>query len=314
MGTHHQLTGQRVAITGGAGFIGSTLATHLAPANDVLVIDTLSTGYRENIPDSATFLEQDIRKLEPADLKDVDVLFHEAANISVPRSVEDPIFDAEHNVKGLIQTLEAAVEAGVDRVVFASSSAVYGTPDSVPVSETAQIAPQSPYAASKYAGEQYCCMYGDLYDIETVRLRYFNVYGPRQRADSGYAGVVSIFTDQLLSGDPLTIQGGGSQTRDFVYVDDVVQANIAAATADAAPGNVYNIGTGTAISIAGLADELEAIVDEDVDRVYNDGRTGDVQRSRADISRAASELAFEPETELREGLAATVEWRRTNAD
>lgn len=306
--TDCQLENERIAVTGGAGFIGSHLTERLAPDNQVRVYDNLSSGTADNLPDGVTLHERDVKTLEPADFEDFDIVFHQAANVSVSRSMSEPVFDANKNVVGLIRTLEAARRAGVPRFVFASSAAVYGDPERLPVVEDDPRNPASPYAASKCAGELYCQVYDSLYDMDTVCLRYFNVFGPRQRGDSPYAGVIAIFIDNLLGGEPLTIHGDGTQTRDFVYVEDVVDANVLAATAHGVGGRVYNVGTGERVSVNSLADELESIVGATPGRLYEDERQGDVEHSQADIGKIASELEYTPSTELSEGLANTVQW------
>lgn len=304
----------RIAVTGGAGFIGSHLAERLVPAHDVVVFDDLSTGDRENVPDAVTFHETDVREIGPADLEDVDVVFHQAANVSVSRSMEEPLFDADVNVIGLLSALQAARQAGVSRFVSASSAAVYGEPDVLPVSEDYGTDPQSPYAAGKCSGEAYCRAFDSMTDIDTVCLRYFNVYGPRQRADSPYSGVVPVFVDRLLDGESLPIHGDGTQSRDFIHVDDIVEANLLAATVDEVDGNVYNVGTGDRVSVNDLADELESIVGTSPGRIHEDRRPGDVDHSQADIGKIRAELGFNPSTGLEAGLADVIEWYRSIDD
>lgn len=308
--TEVSLSGQRVAVTGGAGFIGSHIVECLSETSDVIVFDDLSNGCRTNIPDDVRFHEMDIRSLTADHLDGVDVIFHEAANVSISRSVQNPAFDARMNILGLLSVLDAAREAGVQRVVAASSSAVYGSPNDLPVTESTETDPQSPYAASKLSGEQYCHVYQQLYDIETVCLRYFNVYGPRQRPDSPYAGVIAVFADQVLNNDPITIHGDGNQTRDFVYVDDVVTANIQAAQTDGISGRVYNVGTGERTAINDLADGIEETIGNPVSRIHDSPREGDVRHSSADTTRLQQDLGFVPKTELEIGLAATMRWHR----
>lgn len=302
--------GDRIAVTGGAGFIGSVLAEHLVDEAAVIVLDDLSTGYRENVPDRATLHEIDICEVREVDLDGVDCLFHLAANVAVERSIDDPLFDARSNVIGLLTVLEAARSAGVERVVFSSSSAVYGQPEDLPVGETDPCEPASPYAATKFLGEHYCRLYADLYGIDTTCLRYFNVYGPRQRGGRPYAGVIARFTERLLAGEPLTIHGDGEQTRDFVYVDDVARATLLAAANSDGTGRVYNVGTGGRTNILDIASTLEEITGAYPGRETVPAREGDVRHSLADVGRIESELDFSPRVDLEEGLARTVAWHQ----
>ncbi|MCU4754284.1 NAD-dependent epimerase/dehydratase family protein [Halobacteria archaeon AArc-curdl1] len=300
-----------VLITGGAGFIGSHLSKTLLEDNDVRIYDALTTGSESNVPPDVTFLEADIR--QEAELAkavaEVDLIFHEAALVSVARSVEEPQTSHEINTAATLSLLEAAQQEDA-RVVLASSAAIYGHPESVPVTETDPKEPTSPYGLDKLTIDHYARLYHDLYDLETVALRYFNVYGPGQVAGD-YSGVISVFIDQALSGDDITVHGEGDQTRDFVYVDDVVQANCKAATTDAV-GEAYNIGTGESITIRELAELIQDITDTDSDIVHTDGRSGDIEHSEADISKAEDQLGYEPTVSLREGLEQTIEWYRNN--
>jgi UDP-glucose 4-epimerase len=297
-----ELSGSSVLVTGGAGFIGSHIASALAAECEVTVLDNLSARPRENVPDGVRFVEGDIR--DPATLSDaaagVDVIFHEAAVVSVEESVENPERTHAVNETGTLKVLEAARRVGA-RVVFASSAAIYGHPEKVPVSESDRKEPTSPYGISKLAGDHYVRRYADLYDVPTVALRYFNVYGPGQTGGD-YAGVINIFFEQARTGDPLTVHGDGSQTRDFVHVDDVVQANLLAAVTDAV-GRAFNIGTGGSVTVEELAAAIRETVGSDSDSVHTEGRTGDIDRSRADIERAVEVLGYEPTVDLEEGLA-----------
>ncbi|WP_336035088.1 NAD-dependent epimerase/dehydratase family protein [Halobacterium yunchengense] len=300
------LRGTTVLVTGGAGFVGSHLADALAGGCDVRVLDDLSTGSRRNVPDAATVLEGDVR--DPADVAEamagVDVVFHEAGLVSVPASVEAPVRSHEANVAGTLHVLEAARREDA-RVVAASSVAVYGDPVDVPVHEGDPKRPTSPYGVDKLALDHYVRRYHDLYGLETVALRYFNVYGPRQ-AGGEYSGVVSTFLEQAQSGQPLTVHGDGDQTRDFVHVSDVVAANLAAATTDHV-GRAYNVGTGDSISVSDLADLVVDVTDSASDVVHTDPRQGDVGRSEADPSRARRQLGFEARVGLESGLRDLVE-------
>jgi len=297
-----RVSGQTVLITGGAGFIGSHLADALVEHNDVIVLDNLSTGKRGNVPDGATFVEGDVRDADVvADVTDgVDLIFHKAAVVSVERSIDEPAFSHEVNFDGTLTLLEAARRVDA-RVVFASSAAIYGDPDTLPITESDPVDPQSPYGIDKCAADQYLRAYHDLYGLETVALRYFNAYGPRQTA-SDYSGVISIFGEQARAGEPITVDGDGTQTRDFVHVSDVVTANLLAATTEHV-GTAYNIGTGGETSIRSLAETIQATVGTDSPIVHGDPRPGDIQRSRADITTARERLGYEPSVPLEKGLA-----------
>jgi len=294
------LTGQRVLVTGGAGFIGSHLAAALVEDNDVTVVDDLSAGDRSHVPDDATFVEADVRDDVLPDLvANADCVFHEAAQVSVDRSVEAPVTSHDRNVDATLAVLEAA-RATDARVVLASSCAVYGHPATVPTPEDEPTEPTSPYGLEKLTVDHYARLYHELYGLETVALRYFNVYGPRTTG-SEYAGVIDIFLEQATSGDPLTVHGDGSQTRDFVHVSDVVRANLLAATTDHV-GESYNVGTGRKCSIADLAELCREAVGADVPIRHEDPRAGDVDRSCADTAKAASKLGFESSVALEDGL------------
>jgi UDP-glucose 4-epimerase len=295
------LTGKRVLVTGGAGFIGSHLTRSLVEDNDVRVLDDLSTGQAANVPDDAELRVGDVRDQDrvTAAIDGVDVVFHEAAEISVEQSVDDPIRTNAVNADATLQLLEAARRADA-RVVLASSAAVYGHPNAVPVAETHPTAPTSPYGVSKLAADEYARLYESLYGLPTVALRYFNVYGPGQTGD--YAGVVSAFLEQARRDDPITIYGDGDQTRDFVHVRDVVDANRRAATTDAV-GDAFNVGTGRSLPIRELAEEIRDVVGADSPIVHEDARDGDVRHSRADVSKAREALGFDASVPLGEGLA-----------
>ncbi|WP_275883122.1 NAD-dependent epimerase/dehydratase family protein [Halorhabdus sp. BNX81] len=299
------VTGQTVVITGGAGFIGSHLADALVETNDVIVLDDLSTGARENVPDGATFVKGDVR--DPATVAEVtdgvDLIFHEAAVVSVEQSIDEPEFCHDVNFDGTLQILEAARREDA-RVVFASSAAIYGEPTSLPLTESEPVAPQSPYGIDKCSADQYLRTYHDLYGLETVALRYFNVYGPRQTA-SDYSGVISIFREQAQAGEPITVDGDGTQTRDFVHVADVVQANLRAATTEHV-GTAYNVGTGEETSIRTLAETTQRVTDSDSPIVHRDPRPGDIAHSRADVTKARQRLGYEPSVSLEDGLATLV--------
>lgn len=301
----------RTLVTGGAGFIGSNLADALlAEGHEVRVIDDLSTGRRENVPAAATFLEGSITDgdLLQRAVDGVEVIFHEAALGSVARSVQNPLASDEVNTRGTLAVLDAAHRLGVRRVVLASSSSVYGGAGVRPTPESTPLVPRSPYAVTKQAGEEYARVYAELHGLETVALRYFNVYGPRQRPDSAYAAVIPLFIDALRRGESPQVHGDGRQSRDFAFVDDVVAANLAAATAPAevCSGKVYNVAGGKEQSLLDLLDVLRDVLDRDVPAVHVDPRPGDVRHSYADLSAAAADLGYRPSIDFREGLARTV--------
>jgi UDP-glucose 4-epimerase len=303
----------RTLVTGGAGFIGSSLATALvADGHDVRVLDDLSTGNAENVPPEAELLEGSITDVDLVGraANGVDVVFHQAANRAVLRSVEDPLGTDHVNVHGTLVVLESARRAGVERVVAASSSSVYGGAEQRPTPETAPLVPRSPYAVSKLAGEQYCRVYSELHGLPTVNLRYFNVYGPRQRPDSAYAAVIPLFIRALASGEAPTVHGDGLQSRDFTFVDDVVRANLLAATAPATRcnGMSLNVAGGSEHSLLELLDALQALIGTSVAPAHTEPRPGDVRHTRADVSAARDAIAFTAEVPFSEGLARTVDW------
>lgn len=299
-----------VLITGGAGFIGSHLATALVSNNDVRIVDSFETGSRENVPEEASVIEGDLRDddVRARATHDVDLIFHEAALVSVERSIEEPLTSHEINVDATLSLLEAAREQDA-RVILASSAAIYGHPEQVPIDESDPKTPTSPYGLDKLAIDHYARQYHALYGLETVALRYFNVFGPGQVAGD-YSGVISIFLDQALDGEPITVEGNGTQTRDFVYIDDVVRANLRAATTDAV-GEAYNVGTGSAVSIRELAANVRSVTGTESEIAHTDPRTGDIEHSAADISKAETHLDYEPTVSFREGLERTAEWYRT---
>ncbi len=294
-------TDKTVLITGGAGFIGSHIADEFVESNDVYILDDFSTGRRENVPDGAEVVEGDVRDEDLlADLvPDADIVFHEAAVVSVEASVESPLSTHAVTADGTLKLLEAARD-GDPRVVLASSAAIYGDPETVPIPETAPTTPGSPYGVDKLTVDHYARVYADLYGLETVALRYFNVYGPRQVA-SDYSGVISIFLDQAQRGDPITVEGDGTQTRDFVHVSDVVQANVLAATTEHT-GEAYNVATGDDATILDIAETIRDVTDSSSSVTHVPPREGDIEESIADISKARDRLGFEPTVTLEEGL------------
>ena len=305
-------------VTGGAGFIGSHLVESLALSGAVVrVLDDFSTGHRENLTGLAAkivLVEGDVRDgaLNRRLMEGIDVVFHLAAVASVAPSISDPLTCNDVNVAGTLNVLTAARDAGVRRVVFASSAAVYGPDPGVPTAETAPFAPLSPYAASKAAGELYCRVFAKLYGVEAVSLRLFNVYGPRQDPASEYSGVVSRFLEWLRVGQPPIIHGDGEQTRDFVFVQDVVNAFVLAGGAPGIGGEVFNVGSGEAATINGLAETLAglAVRDRVLRPIHHPEQAGDVRHSRADISKARQALGYAPAVELADGLARTLVWWR----
>ncbi len=300
-------TGQTILITGGAGFIGSHLATELVADNDVRILDNLTTGAQSNVPEGATLIEGDIQEAETLTraTTDVDLVFHEAALVSVEKSIENPVESHEINATATLTLLEAARNEDA-RVVLASSAAIYGHPEQAPVTETDSKTPTSPYGLDKLTLDHYARQYHDLYGLETVALRYFNAYGPGQTAGD-YSGVISIFCEQALNDDPITVHGDGKQTRDFVFIDDIVQANLRAATTDQV-GTAYNVGTGTSVTINELAETIVDVTDSDSEITHTEGRDGDIRHSEADITTATEELAYEPTVSLHGGLEQTAMW------
>jgi UDP-glucose 4-epimerase len=294
-----------VLITGGAGFVGSHLAEALVADNDVRVLDILSSGSREHVPDGAELIVGDVTDPETvAEAMDgVDLVFHEAAMVSVEQSVENPPASNRVNAGATIELLEAARREDA-RVVLASSSAIYGHPDSVPVSEDDPKEPTSPYGIDKLALDHYARRYHDLYGLETVALRYFNVFGPRQNPE--YSAVVSVFFDQAADGGPLTIEGDGEQTRDFVDVSDVVRANLLAATTDRV-GEAFNVGTGHSVTINELAEMVAEQAGEKVEISHVEPRPGDIRHSEADVSKIRDALGYEPTVSLETGLKQLAE-------
>jgi UDP-glucose 4-epimerase len=301
----------KVLVTGGAGFIGSHLVeTLLAEGNTVRVLDDLSSGSIEAVPVDAEFVKgsvSDERVVQRA-VDGVEVVFHQAAHRAVLRSVEHPLTTDRANTHGTLTLLKASVDAGVRRLVFASSSSVYGGAETMPTPETTRLQPRSPYAVSKLAGESYCRVFADLHPLETVALRYFNVYGPGQRPDSAYALVIPLFLQALVDGESPVVHGDGKQSRDFTYIDDVVRANLAAARApaDVCSGKAYNVAGGASYSLLDLLDILGDILGIEPHPVFQGPRAGDVRHTRADISAAAADLGYAPQVDFAEGLARTV--------
>lgn len=304
-------------VTGGAGFIGSHLADALvASGARVRVLDNLSTGRRANVHESVELVEGSITDAGTVRVAvdGCDTVFHLAARGAVARSLADPVASDDANVHGTLEVLTAARDAGVRRVVFASSSSVYGGLAPIPTPEAAPLRPRSPYAVSKLAAEWYTRVFAELFELETVALRFFNVFGPRQRPDSIYAAVVPVFATALLRGEPPTVHGDGTQSRDFTYVADVVAATIAAATApaDRCNGNVYNIAPGRRRTLLDLLAILRELTGCTLDAVHGPSRPGDVPQSEGDGAAARRDLGWEPRWTFAAGLAETVAWLRAH--
>jgi len=307
----------RYLVTGGAGFIGSHLARGLVESgHDVVVLDNLSTGRRENLDgvlDAIRFVEGSITDPETvaACCEGVDCVFHQAALPSVPRSVADPVASNEHNVTGTLRVFWGAHRQGVRRVVYASSSSVYGNTEELPKHEGMKLRPMSPYAVNKAAGELYGAVFNDLYGLSTVGLRYFNVFGPRQDPNSQYAAVVPKFITAFLAGEAPTIHGDGLQSRDFTYIRNVVEANVAAAAApDSAGGRAYNVALGGRITVKDLCGKIRRLTGASVEPRHVDGRAGDVRHSQAAVDLAREHLDYVGSVSLDEGLERTVAWYR----
>lgn len=302
---------KRVVVTGGAGFIGSNLAEELATSNNVIIIDDLSTGRKENTAsllnkDNVKFIQGSIldAKLLQKFFRGIDFVFHLAALPSVPRSVQDPLTTNEVNITGTLNVLIAARDNKVKKVVYASSSSVYGDTPTLPKREDMLPNPQSPYALTKLVGEHYCRIFHQIYRLPAICLRYFNVYGPRQNPDSQYAAVIPRFIARVVRGNPPIIYGNGEQTRDFTYVRDVVQASLIAAQADAT--GIFNIGRGEGNSINKLAETIINVMEKDLQPVYEPPLPGDIEHSLADISKA-KKMGYSPEFSLEIGLKETIE-------
>jgi UDP-glucose 4-epimerase len=298
----------KVLVTGGGGFIGSNLVRALAErGDDVRVLDNFSTGNRRNLADlvdDVEVVEGELRSYERvhAATRGVEVVFHQGALPSVPRSVQDPLTTSAVNVEGTLNVLLAARDEGIRRVVFASSSSVYGNSDELPRVETQNPDPISPYGVSKLAAERYCVSFARVYPLETVALRYFNVFGPNQDPTSQYAAVVPRFVMAIAEERPVTVYGDGEQKRDFTFVANVVEANLIAASAPDVSGRVLNIATGRGTGVNELADTIGSVLSKEVEREFYGERAGDVRDSWADVTRAQELLGWRPRIDLEEGL------------
>jgi nucleoside-diphosphate-sugar epimerase len=308
----------RVLVTGGAGFIGSNVVDALLADGSyvVRVLDSFATGRRENLAhclDAVELVEGDLRDVETVEeaVEDVQLILHEAALPSVSRSVKAPVTTSAVNVEGTLKLLSAARRSGVRRVVFASSSSVYGDGCDLPKIETMQPWPMSPYAVTKLAGEHFCRVFSDIYGLETVALRYFNVFGPRQDPTSQYSGVIAKFITCALEGAPYVVYGDGTQSRDFSFIDNVVRANLLALTAPRATGEVLNIACGKRVTLMHMMNTLNSLVGRDVPIEYAAPRPGEVLHSQASIARAADVLGYAPVVDFEDGLARTLAWYRS---
>jgi len=303
-------------VTGGAGFIGTHLVRALLERGDrVRVLDNFSTGSRQNVPPHPCLelIEGDVRSYHTVReaVEGVHFVLHEAALPSIPRSIRDPITSNDVNVVGTLNLLNASRDARVARFIYASSSSIYGRNTELPKRETMMPLPISPYAVSKLAGENYCRAFTELYGFETVILRYFNIFGPLQDPNSQYSAVIPLFIRSLLTRETPTIFGDGSQTRDFTYVENAVQANLAACVAPGLAGRVFNIASGNRVSVLDMLNELQAIIGEPVTPAFNRARIGDVPHSYADIGTAQSAFGYQVTVGFREGLQRTVEAMRS---
>lgn len=305
-------------VTGGAGFIGSNIVKELVKRGEtVKVIDNLSTGYEKNfaeINDKVEFVEGDIKDLEflQKEFAGFDYVLHQAALCSVPRSINDPIASNANNTDGTLNVLVAARDNKIKRVVYASSSSVYGDQELDYKVETLPIKPLSPYALNKYAAERYTQLFYEIYGLETVCLRYFNVFGPNQDPDSAYSAVIPLFIKAMLKGESPIIFGDGSQARDFTYVENNVEANILAATGAQGAGEVCNIACGESISLNELVGMINKNLGTDIKPVYRESRQGDIKISKANIDKAKNILGYEPKVNFEEGLKKTIEWYKNN--
>jgi nucleoside-diphosphate-sugar epimerase len=303
-------------VTGGAGFIGSNIVEELLKQGaKVRIIDNFATGRKENLDPFKS--KVDFREVDICDLgslktavRGADFVLHQAAIPSVPKSVIDPITSHNADVTGTLHVLWAAKEAGVKRVVYAASSSAYGDSPQLPKQEDMPSKPISPYGLMKYVGEEYCRLFSQLYGLETVSLRYFNVFGPRQDPSSQYSGVLSRFITVMLAGERPVIFGDGEQSRDFTYVSNVVQGNLLACQASYTAGQMYNLACGRSINLNEVVGMLNRVLKTDLRPVYDAPRVGDIKHSLAEISRATADLGYLPSIQFEEGLRMTVEWYR----
>ena len=302
----------KILITGGAGFIGSNLVERLIKGNEVIVLDNLSTGKEENIKEflgnkNFKFINGSITDLNLLRKMtcDVDYILHHAAIVSVTESIKNPILTNEVNINGTLNVLTAAKENQIKKLAFASSCAVYGDSPKLPKTENMNPNSKSPYAVTKLTGEYYCNVFKNIYDLETLSLRYFNCYGPKQSRESEYAAVIPKFIFAALNDKPIMIYGDGRQTRDFVYVKDVVNANLSISKKGE---GIYNIGSGGKVTINELADKIIELTKSKSEIIHKKQRKGDIKHSLADISKAKKEIGYEPKYNLEQGLNETIRW------
>jgi nucleoside-diphosphate-sugar epimerase len=304
----------KVLVTGGGGFIGSNLVDRLLhDGYAVRVLDNFATGHRHNLEtslDAIELIEGDLQSYERVHnaIRDCELVFHQGALPSVPRSVQDPLTSNAVNITGTLNVLLAARDAGVRRVVYASSSSVYGASEQLPKREDHRPVPIAPYAVSKLAGEGHCRSFWHVYGLETVALRYFNVFGPRQDPASQYSAVIPMFITAFLDGQRPTIHGDGEQSRDFTYIDNVLEATLLAGQVDGVAGETFNVASGERISLNTLIAELRELTGKEIEPTYTDPRPGDVRHSLADVSKAREALGYEPAVNAREGLRRVFSW------
>ena len=308
----------RYVVTGGAGFIGSHIVEELLLRNEkVAIIDNFSTGKRDNVKPfegTAEIIDTDLADAKNLAqiIKDADYVIHQAAIPSVPKSIIDPVKSHHANVNGTLQLLVACREAGVKRVVYASSSSLYGDSPTLPKHEGMMPNPLSPYGAQKLFAEMYCQVFTKAYGLETVSLRYFNVFGPRQDATSQYSGVLALFIPAVLQGRRPTIYGDGEQSRDFTYVKNVVEANLLACRAPGVGGQVFNVACGDRITVNSMLQQINKITGKDISPVYAEARAGDIKHSQADVRLAKERIGYHAKVSFEEGLRNTIDWYRQN--
>jgi len=309
---------EKFLVTGGAGFIGSNICKKLiSQGYFVRVIDNLLTGKKSNLADiidRIEFIEADMgdERVARSAMKDIDVVLHQGALPSVPRSIDDPAATHKHCVDATFTLLLAARDAGIKRFVYASSSSAYGDTPTLPKVETMRPEPLSPYAVGKLVGEYYCSVFSKVFGLETISLRYFNVFGPHQDPASQYAAAIPAFVTAILQDEPPTVFGDGEQSRDFTYVDNVVEANLLAARAGHTAGEVVNIACGQAVTVNETIDVINELLDKNIKPVYTDPRPGDVKHSLADISLAKKLTGFKPTVSFKQGLQLSIDWYREN--